>query len=452
MGSLKKKKYDLADYAFIISAICFFVALVLKINCPGEYMFYVTGIALDGVVLFYYIAEAALVGSIADWFAVTALFETPWICNLIPVKAVKEHTALLPKSKDNFIDNCGSMVEEEFLTKRSLLAVKKDVCFVDEVVGYLESDENRGKLEQLLCEFSEKTLKGFDTEKLSLRLESYAKSSLRDLDAKGKVLSIVKEILYKNRNEKMYDDFITIIHDRASSSSTRESIMDLIRKHFENESNKSITNKVKYWVAKSKLINIINEDELADEFHTACIATSKALKENTQLRKWFIDKTNESIKNMLKEPMWFKIIEDIQEEAIDNLSIHKNLKLVLDKLINEMCHPIEGMNDTGRSVTPIEMMVNSATNTLIDELKYNDVLRKDVECYLHHFSGLVILRMQSMVGGVIKTIMSEMSDEKLNDVVKSKIWIDLRNIRLNGTCIGGLIGGICYVVKCVVIA
>jgi uncharacterized membrane-anchored protein YjiN (DUF445 family) len=48
--------------------------------------------------------------------------------------------------------------------------------------------------------------------------------------------------------------------------------------------------------------------------------------------------------------------------------------------------------------------------------------------------------------------MSEMSDEKLNDVVKSKIWIDLRNIRLNGTCIGGLIGGICYVVKCVVIA
>ena len=452
MGTLKKKKYDLADYAFIISAICFLVALVLKVKCPGKYMFHIMGITLDWVVMFYYIAEAALVGSIADWFAVTALFETPWICNLIPVKAVKEHTALLPKSKANFIDNCGSMVEEEFLTKRSLLAVKKDVHFVDEAVGYLTVDENRSKLEQLLCKFSEETLKGLDTARLSLKIESYVKSSLRDLDAKDKVLSIINEILGKNQNEKMYDDFIALIHDKASSSSTREFIMNKIREYFENESNKSLKGRLMNLAAKTKLFNVINEDELAEEFHIACIATSKALKEDTQLRQWFIDKANESIQNILKEPMWFKIIEDIQEEAIDNLVIHKNLKQVLDELIKEMCQPIEEMDNTGRSITPIQLIVNAATNTLIYEFKSNDILRNDVESYLHHFGGLVILRMQSMVGGVIKTIMSEMSDEKLNDVVKSKIWIDLRNIRLNGTCIGGLIGGICYAVKCLIIA
>ena len=452
MGTLKKKKYDLADYAFIISAICFLVALGLKVKCPGEYMFHIMGIALDWVVMFYYIAEAALVGSIADWFAVTALFETPWICNLIPVKAVKEHTALLPKGKANFIDNCGSMVEEEFLTKESLLAVKKEVRFVDEVVGYLANDENRSKLEYLLCKFSEETLKGLDTEKLSLKLESYVKSSLRDLDAKNKVLSIVNEILDKNKNEKMYDDCIALIYDKVSSSSTREFIRDKIREHFENESNKSLEGRLTNLAAKTKLFNVIIEDELVDAFHAACIKTSKALKEDTQLRQWFIDKTNESIRNMLKEPMWFKIIEDIQEEATDNLVIHKNLKQVLDELRNEMCQPIEERDNTGRSITPLQLTVNAATNTLIYQLKSNDGLRKDVESYLHHVSELVILRMQSMVGGVIKTIMSEMSDEKLNDVVKSKICIDLRNIRLNGTCIGGLIGGICYAIKCVIIA
>lgn len=52
----------------------------------------------DWLILGYYMAEAALIGSFADWFAVTAVFKVPWICRLLPFMA--KHTAILPRSRE----------------------------------------------------------------------------------------------------------------------------------------------------------------------------------------------------------------------------------------------------------------------------------------------------------------------------------------------------------------
>src|SRR5690349_10482951 len=46
-------------------------------------------------------AEAAMVGALADWFAVTALFRHPLGLSFIP------HTAIIPKNKNRIADNLG---------------------------------------------------------------------------------------------------------------------------------------------------------------------------------------------------------------------------------------------------------------------------------------------------------------------------------------------------------
>ncbi|MBE6504045.1 MAG: DUF445 domain-containing protein [Methanobrevibacter sp.] len=448
MNFLGKRQFNLADYAFIISAMCFIIATLLKIKCLGECIFNFMGVSLDCVILFYYISEAALVGSIADWFAVTALFKTPWICNFIPVKAVREHTALLPKSKASFIANCGKMVEEEFLTRESLLEIKKNTHFVNELVAYLEIYDNRKKFEQLLSEFAVSSLKGLDTEKLSVRLERYVKDSLKDVDTKNKIMSLIKEDLDESKNEKLYDDLITLIHNATISSGSKDAIKVLITNFIDSESKKSFLNKLKY--KSVKFVGVLDEDELAKEFHDASVATTSALKEDTYLRQWFINKTNMLMQNMLYEPLFSQIMNDIQKEAVENISLQRELKLVLDKLIIELCQPINDLNKSEVAITSIEIIINQATITLLSELKQNVILINDIEKYLQHISELVVLRVQSMIGGVIQTIMSGMSDEKLNDIVYSKIRIDLQNIRLNGTCIGAILGGTAYILKMVI--
>lgn len=52
-------------------------------------------------------SEAALVGGIADWFAVVALFKHPLG---LPIP----HTAIIPKSKDEIAKNLGQFIKSEF--------------------------------------------------------------------------------------------------------------------------------------------------------------------------------------------------------------------------------------------------------------------------------------------------------------------------------------------------
>jgi hypothetical protein len=53
------------------------------------------------------ISEAAMVGALADWFAVVALFRR------IPLPFVARHTAIIPRNKDRIADNLGRFVEEK---------------------------------------------------------------------------------------------------------------------------------------------------------------------------------------------------------------------------------------------------------------------------------------------------------------------------------------------------
>jgi uncharacterized membrane-anchored protein YjiN (DUF445 family) len=61
-------------------------------------------------------SEAAIVGALADWFAVTALFRRPLG---LPIP----HTAIIPNNKDRIGDGLGSFVERNFL-EPSLVAAK----------------------------------------------------------------------------------------------------------------------------------------------------------------------------------------------------------------------------------------------------------------------------------------------------------------------------------------
>ena len=62
-------------------------------------------------------AEAAMVGALADWFAVVALFRR------IPIPLVSRHTEIIPKNKIKIADNLALFVREKFLDTESIVAL-----------------------------------------------------------------------------------------------------------------------------------------------------------------------------------------------------------------------------------------------------------------------------------------------------------------------------------------
>src|SRR5690349_15112730 len=97
----------------------------------------VTAIGAHGTLLGYVQAgaEAAMVGGVADWFAVTALFRRPLG---LPIP----HTALIVERKDQFAATLGQFVQENFLNADVLAERVRSAGLVPQLAAWLGEDEH----------------------------------------------------------------------------------------------------------------------------------------------------------------------------------------------------------------------------------------------------------------------------------------------------------------------
>ncbi len=102
--------------------------------------FAVTAVGAHGILLGYVQAgaEAAMVGGVADWFAVTALFRRPLG---LPIP----HTALLVERKDQFAATLGQFVQENFLNADVLAERIRSARLVPRLASWLADEANAAR-------------------------------------------------------------------------------------------------------------------------------------------------------------------------------------------------------------------------------------------------------------------------------------------------------------------
>jgi uncharacterized membrane-anchored protein YjiN (DUF445 family) len=100
----------------------------------------VTAVGVHGTFLGYVQAgaEAAMVGGVADWFAVTALFRRPLG---LPIP----HTALIVERKDQFAATLGQFVQENFLTADVLAERIRAAGLVPRLAAWLADEDNAAR-------------------------------------------------------------------------------------------------------------------------------------------------------------------------------------------------------------------------------------------------------------------------------------------------------------------
>src|ERR1041384_3683124 len=81
-------------------------------------------------------SEAAMVGALADWFAVVALFKR------VPIPLVQRHTAIIPNNKDKIADNLALFVREKFLDPASIVGLIRRHDPVQKVADWLVQPAN----------------------------------------------------------------------------------------------------------------------------------------------------------------------------------------------------------------------------------------------------------------------------------------------------------------------
>ena len=161
-------------------------------------------------------AEAAMVGALADWFAVTALFHKPLGLNI-------PHTNLIEERKNDIGENLGSFVVENFLKPQQIrpyIIKIKLSSFVFEWLsrentpsqmnGFLKTYPIHTKVREFLVQFLEgdkyETILSQSLEKIAIYLQKHQDSLQREIEGQFPLLvpTFIREAIAKKVSEGFY--------------------------------------------------------------------------------------------------------------------------------------------------------------------------------------------------------------------------------------------------------
>ena len=126
-------------------------------------------------------AEAALIGGIADWFAVEALFRRPL--------GLSWHTGLIPRNRSRLIDGTAKMVQDKFFSQSQLQNALESWPIAETFITWVEEGKGRYILLLLARQLLRDWLDKLEPEALAGKMEGWVRGQLNQLAAAPAVAS-----------------------------------------------------------------------------------------------------------------------------------------------------------------------------------------------------------------------------------------------------------------------
>ena len=148
-------------------------------------------------------AEASVVGGLADWFAVTALFRHPLG---IPIP----HTAIIGRQKDRIGRIIGNFVQHHFLAREAVSAKLRGMGIAHRAAQWLAEPENAQRIAVQLASGVAKTLEALPDAKIRELIQQGAKDRIhatRVAPVLGKTLALV---VAGDRHQELLDQAIRL--------------------------------------------------------------------------------------------------------------------------------------------------------------------------------------------------------------------------------------------------
>jgi uncharacterized membrane-anchored protein YjiN (DUF445 family) len=147
-------------------------------------------------------AEAAMVGGVADWFAVTALFRHPLG---LPIP----HTALIVARKDQFAGTLGQFVQENFLTADVLAERIGSARLVPRLGGWLASEANAARFAGHGAELMVRAADGLRDEDVQRILTGGLTRVIESVDVSPLAGQLLRVIIKEDRHAGLVNEMLT---------------------------------------------------------------------------------------------------------------------------------------------------------------------------------------------------------------------------------------------------
>ena len=413
--------WNKADKTLLFAAVVFAFTLCLYLSFPGS-------VFARGAL---FCAEAALVGGVADWFAVTALFEKPlrfpW------------HTALLPRRRAEFMDAAAKLVRREFFSRRELFGMAERYDWKGLLLRWLEGDAVRNELCTAVRDMIGDAAKNLDAAEQSRELAARIRHAILSVPLEN-VLNGVAGWLRDGGNDwRIFGASIAYLRGVAENPETKERLAELFAR-IREEKLAGAGLLMNLLAGFASAMNVINFDDLAE------CAQQEALRVLDEA-----EREDSEIGRRLREVFYDRLASLGQDagaqEAFAALRGELLRAIPLDEVIEK---GIKGVVGTLRNDLPVAAETNlcAATDALVERevSRWLSLFRTDegigtmLDVLIEDVVRRSALQAQIMSAEIVREVLADMTDEKLNAIVYEKVEPDLLWIRMNGSIVGAAVG------------
>lgn len=354
-------------------------------------------------------AEAAMVGALADWFAVTALFKRPLG---LPIP----HTNLIEANKLNIGNNLGNFVSENFLTAETIRPRIEKLQIAQKLGQWLDQPQNRKAVIQEGTRIIVDVLEQTEDIKMATIIREQAQSLMAQLPT-GKIAGNALDALL---DQGMHEEWLSHLAERAA-----QYIADnhqFIKEKVSAESYKLIPGFIDDMIAAKITRGLQNYllDLAADHQHPQRLAI------NQKLRQWAVDmKTEQEWADRLASLKSYLLPDDKLQLYSEKIWLY--LKAYLQKSLSDSNSELQEYLNT--------MLTNLSKRYLRD----NEAAQK-LDKFVQVQAFRLVMRHKATVAQLISSTVSRWESRSLSQKLELEVGKDLQFIRFNGTLVGGLVG------------
>ncbi|AJP55883.1 hypothetical protein UC34_00530 [Pandoraea vervacti] len=371
-------------------------------------------------------AEAAMVGGLADWFAVEALFRR------IPIPGLARHTNILIRKKDALGDGLARFVREKFLDTPSVVRLIEQQNPADALTRWLGSYDNTRQLSTVLVKVAGGVLDVMDERNVQAFIRRALDTMIDRLDLSQSAAAILDTLTRDGRHQALLDETLDYLVALLNEPQTREFISARIVEWLKTDHPK------KEKVLPSEWIGNKGSDMISAAV-TRMLAQMEA-DESHQLRQAF-DRAVAGFIARLKHD------HDLQAKLDDfkaQLKGDTALNAYVGGLWNEWRSWVK--QDLAREDSVIGAKITGAAAWIGQELARSESLRKALDAQLRDAAERMAPGFADFVTEHIRATVHGWNAEHLSRQIRLSVGQDLQYIRINGTLVGGLIGAALYLI------
>ena len=352
------------------------------------------------------LSEAAMVGALADWFAVSALFRHPLG---LPIP----HTAIIPKNQGRIAGTLSRFVQDNFLDPESLAPRLQSAKLGQKLVSWLSDPIAAQTVAEQIKDLLRGILESMDNKEVT----SFIAKALPALSAQMNLAPLSAEVLSSiregDKDGKLFDEILKI--------SER-----LLQKH--KEILETLVSKELPWYIPGFI-----KHHLYAQVSEAVRRTMGAMQadRNHVLRQQLTHLVDRALKELRENIAWEQRLQDMVTALCERGTIVEYLGNLKGTLVERL------RNDEQEIVTKSVVVAISFSAQAINK---DEAITERLNQLLAQIMLRAVKDYGGRAGSFIEETMRAWDSKVLSSKIEAEVGRDLQFIRINGTVVGGLVG------------